>query len=203
MFAPLFRSHEIAAHKRVGVPGTLHRLSLTTHPAKNDVVIAVTARVGRAMEGVITRMAPFLLPLHGPSSASGSVPSSTAPDRAPDRSGTAGSSAPIVGGTSPSVSFSGSLLSSLRLGGPSRAAEATSSSNQQQQQQQASKVMHSFSFCVIRQIYNLAFHRFPLSKSLLLIGRPGVGKTTLLRELAFALSSDHELTVVVVDKVIR
>jgi stage III sporulation protein SpoIIIAA len=36
--------------------------------------------------------------------------------------------------------------------------------------------------------------------SLLLIGRPGVGKTTLLRELASALSQNMALNVVVVDK---
>ena len=39
--------------------------------------------------------------------------------------------------------------------------------------------------------------------SLLLIGKPGVGKTTLLRELAAALSTDRKLIVVVVDKVGR
>lgn len=36
--------------------------------------------------------------------------------------------------------------------------------------------------------------------SVLLIGRPGVGKTTLLRELARCLSADNRLVVVVVDK---
>jgi stage III sporulation protein SpoIIIAA len=37
-------------------------------------------------------------------------------------------------------------------------------------------------------------------KSLLIIGRPGVGKTTFLRELACSLSINKSLTVVVVDK---
>ena len=37
--------------------------------------------------------------------------------------------------------------------------------------------------------------------SLLLIGKPGVGKTTLLRELAEALSKDRGQIVVIVDKV--
>lgn len=36
--------------------------------------------------------------------------------------------------------------------------------------------------------------------SLLLIGRPGVGKTTLLREIAKRLSKDQSQVVVVVDK---
>merc|ERR1719336_3178527 len=36
--------------------------------------------------------------------------------------------------------------------------------------------------------------------SILLIGRPGVGKTTVLRELARALASDRSKCVVVVDK---
>lgn len=38
------------------------------------------------------------------------------------------------------------------------------------------------------------------NESLLLIGRPGVGKTTLLREIAKRLSADQSLVVVVVDK---
>jgi stage III sporulation protein SpoIIIAA len=91
----------VAAHKRAGMPGTLHRLSCTTHPSRGNEVLAVTARVGRALEGVVDRMAPFLL---------------------------------------------------------------------------------------------------ESDASLLLIGVPGVGKTTLLRELARRLSDDRRLTVVVVDK---
>lgn len=59
LFAPFFQ--ELTTHKRAGLPGTLHRLSFTTHPLKNDVPIAVTARVGRSLEGVVSRMAPFLL----------------------------------------------------------------------------------------------------------------------------------------------
>lgn len=105
LFAPFFtpdNGEPLPSQKRAGMDGTLHRLSFTTHPAKRDAVIAVTARVGRAMEGVIDRMAPFLL--------------------SPD------------------------------------------------------------------------------APSLLLIGVPGVGKTTLLRELARRLSDDRSLTVVIVDK---
>ena len=66
LFGPLFNNGAIPAHKRVGIPGTLHRLSLITHPAKDNDVIAVTARVGRAMQGVVARMAPFLLPQSPP-----------------------------------------------------------------------------------------------------------------------------------------
>ncbi len=95
--------------KRAGIEHTLHRLSFTTHPAKpgpdgHDAVVAVTARVGRAFEGVVARMVPFLL---------------------------------------------------------------TS------------------------------------TQSLLIVGRPGVGKTTLLRELARCLSADMRLQVCVVDKTWR
>jgi len=104
LFSPLFE-RGASSNKRAGLPGTLHRLSFTTHPGRQDTVVAVTARVGRAMEGVVARMAPFLL-------------------------------------EAPGSSFS----------------------------------------------------------SLLLIGRPGVGKTTLLRELACALSHDTHRNVVVVDK---
>ena len=72
LFAPLFNNGETPSHKRVGIPGTLHRLSLITHPAKRDAVIAVTARVGRAMEGVVARMVPFLLP--SPPAAAAAAP---------------------------------------------------------------------------------------------------------------------------------
>ena len=40
----------------------------------------------------------------------------------------------------------------------------------------------------------------PDAPSLLLVGIPGVGKTTLLRELARRLSDNRSLTVVIVDK---
>lgn len=70
LFAPFFATEDggpLPSHKRSGMQGTLHRLSFTTHPAKRDAVIAVTARVGRAMEGVIDRMAPFLRARDAPS----------------------------------------------------------------------------------------------------------------------------------------
>jgi energy-coupling factor transporter ATP-binding protein EcfA2 len=35
--------------------------------------------------------------------------------------------------------------------------------------------------------------------SILLVGRPGVGKTTLLRDMARVLADEHQLAVVVVD----
>jgi stage III sporulation protein SpoIIIAA len=114
LFAELFRAEEGdrtrigTGHKRKGLRGTLHRLSVITHPGKGPVapILGVTARVGRVVRGTVHKMAPTLL------------------DRArPEGSG-----------------------------------------------------------------------------PLLLIGRPGVGKTTVLRELARLLSEDMSLNVVVVDK---
>lgn len=61
-----FQDIMVDGHKRVGIPSTLNRLSLTTHPGKDNSVITITARVGRAIVGVIKIMAPFLLP-NGPS----------------------------------------------------------------------------------------------------------------------------------------
>jgi stage III sporulation protein SpoIIIAA len=37
------------------------------------------------------------------------------------------------------------------------------------------------------------------SKSLLLLGPPGVGKTTILREIAYKISTEQEQRVVVID----
>lgn len=101
-FQPLFDAGQDTGHKRRGVEGTLHRISLITHPARRpEQVIGIAARVGRSIRGIVERMAPFVL-------------QRTAP--------------------------------------------------------------------------------------LLLIGRPGVGKTSVLRELARLLSADRRLNVVVVDK---
>eukprot|EP00466_Bigelowiella_natans_P021185 jgi/Bigna1/82641/fgenesh1_pg.95_\ len=107
LFRELFEANELAMDsKRVGIPGTLHRLSVITHPAtKPQKVIGVAARVGRVVTGIVRRMAPSVI--------------------------------------------------------------------------------------------------FDSKKSLLLIGRPGVGKTTVLRELARILSEQTEersLNVIVVDK---
>mmetsp|Transcript_14304 Transcript_14304/g.28554 ORF Transcript_14304/g.28554 Transcript_14304/m.28554 type:complete len:381 (-) Transcript_14304:69-1211(-) len=95
-------------HKRKGIAGTLHRVSLITHPMRNpQKVLGVAVRVGRAMEGLVQTM---------------------------------------TGGYG--------FLTTLALE-----------------------------------------HR-----SLVLIGRPGVGKTTALREIARILAENMELNVVVVDK---
>lgn len=57
----VFRTH------RKGVAGTLHRLSILVHPTnvcaatKQPKVIGVTARVGRAIFGVLEKMAPHVL----------------------------------------------------------------------------------------------------------------------------------------------
>eukprot|EP00241_Pyramimonas_parkeae_P002203 CAMPEP_0114257624 /NCGR_PEP_ID=MMETSP0058-20121206/18838_1 /TAXON_ID=36894 /ORGANISM="Pyramimonas parkeae, CCMP726" /LENGTH=506 /DNA_ID=CAMNT_0001372375 /DNA_START=237 /DNA_END=1758 /DNA_ORIENTATION=+ len=104
MFASTFNG-VVPTHKRIGVPGTLHRISLITHPARDELtVVGVTARVGRVVQGTVERMAAFLLE--------------------PDHD----------------------------------------------------------------------------ARSLVLIGKPGVGKTTVLRELARLLSQRTSLNVVVVDK---
>eukprot|EP00534_Pseudo-nitzschia_fraudulenta_P004469 CAMPEP_0201133968 /NCGR_PEP_ID=MMETSP0850-20130426/50262_1 /ASSEMBLY_ACC=CAM_ASM_000622 /TAXON_ID=183588 /ORGANISM="Pseudo-nitzschia fraudulenta, Strain WWA7" /LENGTH=450 /DNA_ID=CAMNT_0047404737 /DNA_START=40 /DNA_END=1392 /DNA_ORIENTATION=+ len=94
--------------KRKGIPGTLHRVSLITHPMKNPVqVLGVAVRVGRALQGLIETM----------------------------------------------------------TGGPEF-------------------------------LYDLANSH----KSLLIIGKPGMGKTTALREIANILSQNKYLNTVVVDK---
>mmetsp|Transcript_3350 Transcript_3350/g.8936 ORF Transcript_3350/g.8936 Transcript_3350/m.8936 type:complete len:440 (-) Transcript_3350:230-1549(-) len=94
--------------KRKGIPGTLHRISLITHPMKSPVrVLGVAVRVGRALQGLIKTMA----------------------------------------------------------GGP-------------------------------QFLYDLAERH----QSLLIIGKPGVGKTTALREIANLLSQNRYLNTVVVDK---
>ena len=181
LFAPLFNNGETPSHKRVGIPGTLHRLSLITHPAKRDAVIAVTARVGRAMEGVVARMVPFLLP--SPPAAAAAAPltrASTLPYTPfTFTSGTPSSSpgGPSLGG--------GAFASPSPREGPSPGgafASWTSSSS-------------AASSALAKAVADAS------EMSLLLIGRPGVGKTTLLRELAFALTSNPNLIVVVVDKV--
>lgn len=97
-----------AKTKRKGIPGTLHRVSLITHPLKNPApVLGVAVRVGRALHGLIETM----------------------------------------------------------TGGPEF-------------------------------LYDLAYNH----KSLLIIGKPGVGKTTALREIANILSQNKYLNTVVVDK---
>lgn len=94
--------------KRKGIPGTLHRVSLITHPLKSPVaVLGVAVRVGRALQGLIETM----------------------------------------------------------TGGP-------------------------------QFLYDLALKH----ESLLIIGKPGVGKTTALREIANILSQNRYLNTVVVDK---
>jgi len=94
--------------KRKGIPGTLHRVSLITHPMRNPVqVLGVAVRVGRALQGLIETM----------------------------------------------------------TGGP-------------------------------QFLFDLA-HKH---QSLLIIGKPGVGKTTALREIANMLSQNRYLNTVVVDK---
>jgi hypothetical protein len=46
-----------AKTKRKGIPGTLHRVSLITHPLKQPVrVLGVAVRVGRALQGLIETM---------------------------------------------------------------------------------------------------------------------------------------------------
>ncbi len=46
-----------ATTKRKGIPGTLHRVSLITHPLKNPVpVLGVAVRVGRALQGLMETM---------------------------------------------------------------------------------------------------------------------------------------------------
>lgn len=106
LFADTFDG-EVPAHHRIGVEGTLHRISLIVHPTRSlmrDHVLGVTARVGRVVQGTVERMAAFML-------------------------------------------------------------------------------QKEFD-----------------NKSLVLIGRPGVGKTTVLREYARLLSADTRLNVIVVDK---
>lgn len=112
MFAKFFGAGStdggLVLQKRKGIPNTLHRVSLITHPARNpQPVLGVAVRVGRAMQGLLRTMvggAPFLVDL------------------------------------------------ALRC------------------------------------------------RSLLLLGKPGVGKTTALREIAEVLARDPRLNVVVVDK---
>lgn len=110
MFQSFFDADEnsqMTTTKRRGIAGTLHRVSLITHPMRvPEKVLGVAVRVGRAMQGLMETMAwkTFLIDL--------------------------------------------------------------------------SRRKHS----------------------LVLIGKPGVGKTTCLREIARALASDRTLNVVVADK---
>ena len=110
LFASLFAADEnngMALTKRRGITGTLHRISLITHPMRMpEKVLGVAVRVGRAMSGLMATMA-----------------------------------------------------------------------------------WRTF-------LVDLAQRK----QSLLLIGRPGVGKTTCLREIARTLADDNRLNVVVVDK---
>ena len=110
MFSSFFGADEetsVTMTKRRGITGTLHRVSLITHPMKvPEKVLGVAVRVGRAMQGLV-------------------------------------------------------------------------------------ETMTSTSFLV-----ELAQKKH----SLMLIGKPGVGKTTCLREIARTLANDKSLNVVVVDK---
>ena len=110
MFAKMFAADDnngVALTKRRGITGTLHRISLITHPMRMpEKVLGVAVRVGRAMSGLMATMA-----------------------------------------------------------------------------------WRTF-------LVDLAQRK----QSLLLIGRPGVGKTTCLREIARTLADDNRLNVVVVDK---
>mmetsp|Transcript_14155 Transcript_14155/g.48781 ORF Transcript_14155/g.48781 Transcript_14155/m.48781 type:complete len:446 (-) Transcript_14155:44-1381(-) len=104
LFASMFAEDGGPSHKRKGIEGTLHRLSVITHPSFHpERVIGVAARIGRVVQGTVERMARFLV-------------------------------------------------------------------------------------------------EDGLHKSVLLVGRPGVGKTTVLRELSRLLSDQLSLNVVVVDK---
>jgi len=111
LFASLFAANDdsngMATTKRRGIAGTLHRISLITHPMRlPEKVLGVAVRVGRATSGLMATMAwkTFLIEMA------------------------------------------------------------------------------------------------QRKQSLLLIGRPGVGKTTCLREIARTLADDNRLNVVVVDK---
>lgn len=110
LFASLFAADEenqMSTTKRRGIAGTLHRVSLITHPMRTpEKVLGVAVRVGRALQGLVRTMA-----------------------------------------------------------------------------------WESF-------LTELAVEK----KSLVLIGKPGVGKTTALREMARTLADDRSLNVVVVDK---
>ena len=110
MFSAFFGADEetsVTMTKRRGITGTLHRVSLITHPMKvPEKVLGIACRVGRAMEGLVETMA-----------------------------------------------------------------------------------WKSFLVDMAQQKH-----------SLVLIGKPGVGKTTCLREIARILSNDMTLNVVVVDK---
>ncbi|KAL7550800.1 hypothetical protein ACHAWF_014018 [Thalassiosira exigua] len=110
MFSEFFGADEetsMTTTKRRGIAGTLHRVSLITHPAKvPEKVLGVAVRVGRAMQGLVETM-----------------------------------------------------------------------------------TWSSFLVDMARQKH-----------SMVLIGKPGVGKTTCLREVARILSNDRTLNVVVVDK---
>lgn len=61
LFASFFcansESSGMAATKRKGIPNTLHRVSLITHPMRNpEPVLGVAVRVGRALQGLIGTM---------------------------------------------------------------------------------------------------------------------------------------------------
>lgn len=150
------RTRAVHPHKRSGINGTLHRLSVITHPLKasdsysGELVIGVTARVGRAMEArdECGFDPPPYLRMHTRAQACIYSP-------APAEWGRA---------ARPLPSFHWSLGVSQGV------------------------------------IDRLAPFLVDSTESLLLIGRPGVGKTTLLREIAKRLSANSSLVVVVVDK---
>jgi stage III sporulation protein SpoIIIAA len=109
IFSAMFEANEhgTTSSKRIGIPGTLHRVSLITHPMRiPEKVLGVAVRVGRAMDGLVATML-----------------------------------------------------------GPDFLVELATKKH-----------------------------------SLLLIGKPGVGKTTVLREIAKLLANYRHLNVVVVDK---
>ena len=61
MFSAFFGADEetsVTMTKRRGITGTLHRVSLITHPMKvPEKVLGVAVRVGRAMQGLVETMA--------------------------------------------------------------------------------------------------------------------------------------------------
>jgi len=57
LFESMFGAQDnegVAQSKRIGIPGTLHRISLITKPSTQKV-IGIAARVGRVVGGLIKR----------------------------------------------------------------------------------------------------------------------------------------------------
>jgi stage III sporulation protein SpoIIIAA len=68
IFSAMFEANEhgTTSSKRIGIPNTLHRVSLITHPMRTpEKVLGVAVRVGRAMHGLVDTMVgpEFLLEL--------------------------------------------------------------------------------------------------------------------------------------------